>query len=94
MKAPEPFKSLLDGERKRVPGTTISYYDGKAVVSRILRSGYFSQIRFSNSKVKHENSTVQQPATNLEGSSSLDYEGVSNLMATLKKPSEETNRIV
>ena len=94
MKASEHFKSLLDGERKPVPGTTISYYDGKAVVSRILRSRYFSQFRFNNSKVKHENSTVQQPATNLAGSSSLNYEEVSNLMATLKKKSEETNRIV
>jgi hypothetical protein len=58
LKAPEHFKPLLDGERKRVPGTTISYYDGKAVVSRILRSGYFSQIRFNNSKMKLENATI------------------------------------
>ena len=82
MKAPEHFKPLLDGERKRVPGTTISYYDGKAVVSRILRSGYFSQIRLKNFEVKFENATIQQQATNLAGSTSLDHDEVGNLMAT------------
>jgi hypothetical protein len=89
----------MEGERKSVPGTNITYYDGKAVISRILRSGYFSRLRFNNAKVKHENvpiSPSQLTPTSQTTPKRIDYQDVDvdSLLVNLKKQMEETNRIV
>ncbi len=89
----------MEGERKSVPGTNITYYDGKAIISRILRSGYFSQLRLSNSKVKHENlpnSPSQLTLPNQTTPKRIDFQpqDVDSLLINLKKQMEQTNRIV
>ncbi|XP_046456415.1 uncharacterized protein LOC124203690 [Daphnia pulex] len=99
LKASEHFKFLMEGERKSVPGTNITYYDGKAIISRILRSGYFSQRRLNNAKVKHENvpiSPSQPTPTSQTTPKRIDYQDVDvdSLLVNLKKQMEETNRIV
>lgn len=81
-------------------GTNISYYDGKSIISRILRSGYFSRIRLSNSKKRTEithngiQTDNKQSIQSNKSASPVSFVAVDKFLVNISSPLKETNRII
>ncbi len=93
------FKLLMDGSQEKVDGSNISYAEGKAVIRRVLDSGYFSRIRYKNATVKQEKEKKEaellvqtswaELPINTQGNV-LDFENIAKTM--LEKTIEENVR--
>ncbi|KZS14405.1 Uncharacterized protein APZ42_019748 [Daphnia magna] len=99
-KAAQHFKWLLEGRKMLAEGTNISYYDGKSIISRILRSGYFSRIRLSNSKKRTEithngiQTDNKQSIQSNKSASPVSFVAVDKFLVNISSPLKETNRII
>ena len=66
----------MEGSKQLVDETNITYADGKAVIRRVLDSGYFSQIRFNNAKLKQEKELLTAIPNTTESVQPTAYEKV------------------